>query len=192
MDWLNLDSWSGVLNAWNLTRSAGIVCYLLLSLSVITGLYSSIKKKQGQQQSVLPHLHLTLGNWGLYTGLFHAGILLFDQYVKLGATDIVVPFMTSYQTVPMGIGIIALYLLIGTILTTELRAKIGLKVWRKLHMLSPIAYVLSTVHGIWMGSDAGELSSIVMYIGSITAVLIMVLVRIRTASGKRVEVASEA
>jgi methionine sulfoxide reductase heme-binding subunit len=102
--WLNIDSWLGVLNTWNLTRAAGIVCYLLLSLSVVTGLYATVRKKQGLGQGVFPALHLTLGNWGLYTGLFHAGILLFDQYVTIGTSDIAVPFLSSYKTVPMGLG----------------------------------------------------------------------------------------
>lgn len=177
MDWLNLASGSGILNVWNLTRSAGIVCYLLLSLSVVTGLYSSIKKKQGQPLGISPTLHLTLGNWGLYTGVFHAGILLFDQYVSLGASDIAVPFLSTYKTVPMGLGILALYLLIGTILTTELRARIGMKAWKKLHMLSPVAYVLSTVHGLWIGTDSGALSSLVMYIGSLSLIILMMAAR---------------
>ncbi|BCJ86030.1 hypothetical protein [Effusibacillus dendaii] len=66
------------LNAWNLTHSAGTVSYLLLSLSVVTGLYAQIIRGGKPTAAWLFPLHETLGYWGFYLGLFHGLILWRD------------------------------------------------------------------------------------------------------------------
>ncbi|GIM46612.1 hypothetical protein DNHGIG_21610 [Collibacillus ludicampi] len=170
MDWLN---------AWNLTRAAGMTSYVLLSLSVMTGLYGQTRKKYGQHPGIYPLLHASLANWAMYMAMFHAAILFFDRYVNFYWKDIFVPFATTYKTIPMAIGIIALYLLIGTIVTTEIRQMIGIKIWRKLHILSPVVYVLATLHGLWIGTDSQSKGAIDMYLISVLSVSLLLFLRLK-------------
>ncbi|UOF88659.1 ferric reductase-like transmembrane domain-containing protein [Fodinisporobacter ferrooxydans] len=168
-----------LLNTWYLTRAAGITSYVLLSLSVMSGLYGLVRKKHGQSPGIYPLLHTALANWAMYIAMFHVAILFFDQYTNFTWKDILVPFATTYKTIPMAIGIIGFYLLIATILTTEMRNKIGVKIWRKLHMLSPIVYIMVTLHGLWIGTDSKTTGSFGMYVISIFGVLLLLFLRFK-------------
>ena len=68
-------------------------------------------------------------------------------------SDLVIPFSGSYETISMGLGSIATYFLILTIITSKFRKKIGYQRWQKLHALNPILYILVTLHGLMSGSD---------------------------------------
>ncbi|WP_144554855.1 hypothetical protein [Bacillus sp. X1(2014)] len=73
--------------------------------------------------------------------------------MKFSWSDILIPFSGSYETVSMGLGSIATYILILTIVTSKFRKKIGYQRWQKLHALNPILYILVTVHGLMSGTD---------------------------------------
>ncbi|TCP52185.1 ferric reductase like protein [Tumebacillus sp. BK434] len=165
-------------NAWLLIRASGIVAYVLLSLTVLTGLYSMFRKHRSLPPGLVPALHNTLSNWALYLVLFHAAMLFYDHYKSYSWQDILIPFHAADAArIPMGIGILGLYLLAFTILTTELRRTIGSRIWRLLHMLSPVAYLLATVHGIWQGTDTQAAWMVGMYWVSWSLTLFMVGLR---------------
>lgn len=168
------------MNTWYLTRATGLISYLLLSVSVISGLYVSIRRNRSLQPGIWAFFHQPLANWGLYIALFHGLILLYDRYVTFHWYDILLPFVSSYQTVPVGLGIMALYFLFATIVTSELRSRIGLPLWRKLHILSPVGYVLATFHGIILGTDSQQWMAKGLYIGSVSLVALFLIFRVST------------
>ena len=53
----------------------------------------------------------------------------------------------------MGLGIVALYLLLAVWVTTLLRKRIGHRLWRRVHGLAFAVYAAATVHGLGAGSD---------------------------------------
>jgi methionine sulfoxide reductase heme-binding subunit len=53
----------------------------------------------------------------------------------------------------MALGALSFYFLIMTIVTSNLRKKIGYQKWRKLHALNPILYIFVTIHGLMIGTD---------------------------------------
>nr|WP_236587779.1 ferric reductase-like transmembrane domain-containing protein [Tumebacillus amylolyticus] len=162
-------------DAWTLTRSAGIGGYVLLTLSVLVGLYQSIRTKQGKPAPIAAAAHVSMARWSLYLVLVHLILLAFDSYSNYSWSELLIPFTSHLEPIPMAFGIIAGYLLLFTMVTTELRTKIGQKAWKKLHMASPILYLLSTVHGIANGTDTG--SYLPMYIASSLSVILMLVIR---------------
>lgn len=182
---ITLPTW---VNAWTLTRAAGLGCYLLLTLSVLSGLYQSIRTKQQKPTPIAAILHQSLARWSLYLVLVHLILLAYDNYSQYTWTELLVPLKSHLDPIPMAFGIIAFYLLIVTIITTEARTKIGLKLWRKLHMASPVLYLLSTVHGITNGTDT--LKYVPMYLLSASSVILLLLVRFVLIGRKRNEMAS--
>lgn len=165
------------INTWYLTRAAGIISYLLLSLSVISGLYLQIRQQRSLRPGIWAFFHQPLGNWALYTGLFHGLILLYDRYVTFRWYELFVPFVSHYRTISLGLGILAMYGLVATIAATELRSRIGMNIWRKIHVLSPLAYVLATFHGLYLGTDSGSLYGAAVYLGSVLVVAVLLMIR---------------
>lgn len=138
---------------WYMIRATGTVAYLLLYLSVIIGLYSQVQKKRKQKVAITLHLHETLANWALFMVCGHLGFLLIDSYIPFSWTEVLVPFAASYKPLPVALGILSLYFLIMTIITSKARKSIGYQRWRKLHALNPILYIMVTLHGLFIGTD---------------------------------------
>lgn len=167
------------LNTWYIIRSAGITSYLLLTVSILSGLYMQIRKQHRASPGIIAYFHQPVGNWALYLGLFHGMLLLYDRYVTFHWYELLLPFKSQYRPIPVGLGILALYGLLFTLLTTKLRGKIGVRIWKKFHVLNPIAYVLATFHGIFSGTDSGDSRIMLgMYMGSALLVAIFLMIRI--------------
>lgn len=186
LDWMtqSLDGIKQAISPWNVTRATGIIAYLLLSLSTLSGLWLSLRKLHGKSTANLTFLHQPLGNWGLHLTVIHVFILLWDHYVGYTPAELLVPFYSANNTIAMGFGIIGMYALAVTILTSELRAVIGYSAWKKLHMLSPITYLMATAHGLAMGTDTQSPLMISLYIGSLAGIIIMLLLRLTWKEGK--------
>jgi methionine sulfoxide reductase heme-binding subunit len=168
-------------NVWYLIRSTGYVSYILISLSVILGLYSQLQKSRGAKvNGLLTFAHMNMGNWGFYLGLMHGILTAFDTYQPFQIKELLIPFLSHYKNFAMGMGIISMYCLIITIFTSEFRSVIGIALWRKLHMFTPLVYLSATIHGIYIGSDSQQLWSFYLYLVSIALVAILLLLRFFT------------
>ena len=169
--------------AWILSRSSGVVAYLLLSLSTIWGLLLStrlVQKRIAPAISLGVHNHLSWTSIGLT--IFHALILLFDNWYHFTLATLIVPFAAPYSPLWVGIGLIGFYLMLLTSATFYLRKQIGQKNWRRLHYLTFLAYLATTLHGIQAGTDTATLGF--MYGLSGFTVLTLTILRLIGASQK--------
>lgn len=162
---------------WHVTRASGLVAYVLLTVAIIAGLYMQIGKQKGTPLGITPFIHETTAHWAMYLTIFHTVILLFDTYVDLAWYEIFVPFLSNYHTVSLGLGIMGLYGFVLLFLTTDFRSFFGAAFRRTVHLLSPIIYVVSTFHGIFLGSDTGYLPIQAMYILSAVVSCFLVICR---------------
>ncbi|MER6227451.1 hypothetical protein ABT189_44060 [Streptomyces sp900105755] len=78
-----------------------------------------------------------------------------DGYVNITALDALVPFVSDYQPLWLGLGTIALDLLLAVLVTSLLRDRIGHRAWRAVHWLAYASWPVALVHGIGIGTDAG-------------------------------------
>lgn len=159
---------------WYVTRAAGLAAYLLLWLSTVWGLAVASKVFDPLLQRVFTfdmHEFLSLLALG-FTGL-HVGVLLADKYMAFTLPDVLVPFLTSYRPLWVGIGVIAMYLTVLVTATFYLRSRIGYKTFRAIHLLSFLAYAGVTAHSLMAGTDSALSSTKLIYAG--TALVIAVL-----------------
>ncbi|MEM7117514.1 MAG: hypothetical protein AAF614_34090 [Chloroflexota bacterium] len=169
--------------AWYLTRASGVVGYLLMTASTLWGLLLSTKLAK---QLVPPWLSLAMHNYLSWAAIgisaFHAFVLLFDSYYTYTVADLLIPFTGPYNPMWVGIGTIGFYIMLLTAVSFYVRKQIGQKNWRRLHYLTFIAYIMSTLHGYMAGTDASLLMPV--YIGSGLATLFLTLYRILAAGQK--------
>ncbi len=140
---------------WDLARSAGIVAYLLMWLSVAFGLI--ITNRMARVWPGGPtafDLHQFSSLLGLGFAVFHGLVLLGDQFIKFTLPQILIPFASvNYKTIWVGLGQLGFYALIPITFSFYVRRQIGAKVWRAIHYVSFIAFSMVMVHGLLAGSD---------------------------------------
>ncbi len=150
---------------WELARASGIVAYLLLWLSVVFGLLVSSKMARGWIGGLAAvDLHQFTSLLALAFALFHALILLGDQYIHYTLLQIIIPFASvNYHPVWVGLGQLAFYLAIPLTFSFYFRKWIGYGMWRALHFASFIAFAFITLHGLLAGTDTTHWAILPLY-----------------------------
>lgn len=177
--------------AWLASRAAGFTAYTALTLEIALGLFLSTGIADGwiaRARSVEMHRWLSGGTIALL--LAHASALLLDRTVSFRWFDLVVPFSSGYRPVPVGLGGLALWLVLVIHASFSLRSWLGNQRWRRLHQASFAVYLLATAHGWFAGTDSARFS--LLYALSGALVLGMVLLRAALparAAGKKADAA---
>ena len=140
---------------WLASRAVGIVALVLLAISVSVGLAMAgrLARRPGLPGKLKRfHEASMLVTLGLIAT--HAGLLLFDGYLRPGLAGITLPFALGYRPAFTGIGIIAGWLAVILGLSFYVRKWIGAKTWRRLHRFTIVVYLLALGHVVGAGTDA--------------------------------------
>jgi len=138
-------------------RSAGMVAYALLALSMLWGLFLSSRVLKNWSPGPLTLLLHAATSWlAVVLSIAHALLLLFDSYYTYTIQDIIVPFVGPYRPFAVGLGVIALWLTLVITVSFSLRKLIGRRAWLWLHYTSYGAFALITVHAMLAGTDATQ------------------------------------
>jgi sulfoxide reductase heme-binding subunit YedZ len=139
---------------WYLTRGTGAAALVLLTLSLTLG----VVNVQRFASRLVPRF--AVDGWHRTTSLLvcvllavHVGTTVLDGYAPIRLVDAFVPFGGTYRPVWLGLGALALDLLIALIVTSLLRARLGLRAWRVVHWLAYACWPVALVHGLGTGSD---------------------------------------
>jgi DMSO/TMAO reductase YedYZ heme-binding membrane subunit len=95
-------------------------------------------------------------NWTAYIALacilIHPALLLLDKENKFKLADLLVPFHAPKQPAMVALGVIALYLILLVIITTQKSIKklIGFRFWKNIHLISYCTALLTCIHGIFL------------------------------------------
>jgi sulfoxide reductase heme-binding subunit YedZ len=142
---------------WYLGRGAGLMSLVLLTVTVALGVAS----RSGQPLAGLPRfavsaVHRNAALLSVSLLAVHVLTLLFDPYAQLKVVDLVVPFLGAYQPVWLGLGTLALDAVLAIVVTSLLRARLGVRAWRAVHWLAYAAWPFAFLHSLWVGTDASE------------------------------------
>jgi sulfoxide reductase heme-binding subunit YedZ len=159
---------------WYITRSAGLTAYVLLWLSTAWGLAVSSKIfDQLLHRSFTYDFHQFISLLAIGFLALHIGVLLVDRYLPYTLAEILVPFLSPYRPVWVGIGVLGFYLTLLVTITFYLRSRIGAKAFRAIHVLSLVGYLAATVHGFFAGTDTPLWSTTLMYAGTFLATVFL-------------------
>ena len=139
---------------WYATRASGYTTLVLLSASVVLGVFTSSRESRRQwPRFVVQSLHRNLS---LLVGVFlviHILTSIIDPFAKLTFLDAFVPFAASYRPIWLGLGVVAFELLIAITITSLLRHRLGWRSWRVVHLLAYACWPVAVIHGIATGTD---------------------------------------
>src|SRR5262249_9718469 len=119
---------------WYLARGTGAATLVLLTFTLVLGIVNVRRwAPRGLQRFVVEDLHRTLGLLVVAVLAIHIGSVVLDNFVSISLIDALVPFVGTYHPFWLGLGALSLDLLAALIVTSLLRAHIGLRAWRAVH-----------------------------------------------------------
>ena len=141
---------------WLAARATGLTALLLLTAQVVLGLTLSHPTNQSTwklSKRLFPW-HENLFVFILSFLAVHVVFLVLDPYAGVGIGGALVPGLSSYRTVPVAVGVVALYALVVTGLTARYPRRLPSGWWLKLHRFSIVVLVAAWFHGVLAGTDS--------------------------------------
>jgi methionine sulfoxide reductase heme-binding subunit len=156
---------------WYLARGSGAVSLCLLTLTVVLGIATSARWATADwPRFVVAGLHRNLSLLAVaFLGL-HVASVVVDGFVPIRWLDVVVPFTSAYRPLWLGLGAVALDLLLAVLLTSLLRVHLGHRVWRGVHWAAYACWPVALLHGFGIGSDNRQLWMLALDVLAIAAV----------------------
>lgn len=171
---------------WYVTRASGMVAAVLLVLTLIWGLLITTKliDRRGLP-AWLTDLHRYLGGLSVVFIGVHLAALVFDSYLEFSWSDLFVPFASSWKAGPVAWGVGAFWGLVVVEGTSLLQRRMKRSVWRGLHFLSYPVALMTAIHAVQAGTDAGNVVFRAVSIGLILVLSALTLFRILHKPSKR-------
>ncbi|MEL0149092.1 MAG: 2Fe-2S iron-sulfur cluster-binding protein [Pontimonas sp.] len=141
---------------WFLTRASAMVAWVLLTLTAVWGILLKTRILRGADNPEwLTVTHRYISGLAMAMIATHMGTLLLDEYIQFGWTDILVPFATTFEPLPVALGIIAFWLIILVQLTALGSKWLPEGLWKGVHLSSYLVLVLVALHSGLVGTDVG-------------------------------------
>jgi len=167
---------------WYATRASGYTALLLLSASVVLGVLTSSRESRREwPRFVVQSLHR---NVSLLVGVFlviHILTSVIDPFAKLTFLDAFVPFIASYRSLWLGLGVVGFELLIAITATSLLRHRMGWRSWRFVHLFAYISWPVAVIHGLGTGSDTKSIWALLLVAVCVVAVVAALIWRLAQA-----------
>jgi sulfoxide reductase heme-binding subunit YedZ len=142
---------------WYLTRGTGLVCLLLLTASVVLGILEAKRWASPRwPRFITAGLHKNISLLVLAFLAVHITTAVVDSFAPIGWLDAVVPFISTYRPIWLGLGALAVDLLIAITVTSLLRPRLGYPAWRAVHWLTYLCWPVALVHGLGTGTDVRQ------------------------------------
>lgn len=140
---------------WYLMRGSGLVALLLLSGTVALGVVG--KKRWSAPRwprSLTAGLHRNVPLLALLFLVVHISTAVVDTFVGLSWIGVVLPFISGYRPLWVGLGALAFDLFLALVLTSLLRRRLGFRAWRAVHWTAWLLWPVALSHALGAGTDA--------------------------------------
>ena len=142
------------LTFWFIARITGLTAFAVLSLSVLSGeaLRTSVLDFLATNRAIRKLHDFTTPLW-LPLVLAHVIALLLDKTARISPVDVVVPFLTDYGQLAIGLGAVAFDIVMVVAITSWLRSRMNNTLWMWIHRTSYVGFVALFFHAALSGTD---------------------------------------
>jgi methionine sulfoxide reductase heme-binding subunit len=145
---------SGSQGLWFVSRASGLVLLVLLTAVMVLGAASRTGwAPRRWPRFAVAELHRTLSLFAVALLALHVLTAILDRYVTIGWAATVIPFLSPYRRLAIGLGTVAADLGAAVLLTSVLRSRLGLRWWRGVHWLAYLAWPTAFWHALTAGGD---------------------------------------
>ena len=139
---------------WLATRATGEVALVLLTLVTVLGIATTKGWAHHRwPESVITLVHRNVSLLSVVFLVVHIGTTIVDGYVPIGWVDVVIPGQTTYKPLWIGLGTLAVDLLIAVIVTSLLRHRMPQRAWKAVHWTAYALWASAIVHALGAGTD---------------------------------------
>lgn len=165
---------------WYASRATGAVCLVLFTAAMVLGILTAARRSSGYlSRAAVLRLHRTLSITSMAFLAIHILTAIADNYVSLDFWDVLIPFRASWDPVWVGLGTVAVDLLLAIGITSALRRHLSAFAWRAVHLSSFAMWPIALIHGFGIsGGDGRGLWMLVVDICCIATVLTALTVRL--------------
>lgn len=105
------------------------------------------------RHSTIYGLHMNIVLFGLWLGVVHGLVQLAVPQGKVRWIDEGVPFLNQFDPIGIGLGTVAIEMMLAFALSVLVQRKLGYHRWRTLHSLAYLAFTATVAHVLISGSD---------------------------------------
>ena len=168
---------------WYATRASGIMALILLTLTMVLGLTTATRARARNWPGFAQQeMHRRISMIAVVFLGIHVVTSVLDTYVNIGWVAIVIPFTSAYGRFWVGVGALALDLMIAVFVTSLLRARMRPGTWRALHWLAYLSWPIALAHTFGMGTDSREGWVIILGVACVVSVGAALAWRLRVVS----------
>jgi sulfoxide reductase heme-binding subunit YedZ len=169
---------------WYLARGTGAVSLVLLTAVVVLGILGSVRFAAPRwPRFAVDAVHRDLSLLVIVVLAIHILTSVLDGFAPITLLDGVIPFVTPYRPLWMGLGTLAFDLLLAIGITSLARRRLGYGAWRAIHWLAYASWPIAVLHGLGTGSDVKQWWMLGLTVLCVMAVLGAVWTRIARVSG---------
>jgi Ferric reductase like transmembrane component len=171
---------------WYLARGTGVVALVLLTASVVLGILGSVRFAAAPRwpRFAVDAVHRDLSLLVIVVLAVHIITSVLDGFAPITLLDGVIPFMTPYRPLWMGLGTLAFDLLLAIAITSLVRRRVGYRTWRAVHWLAYASWPIAVLHGLGTGSDIKQWWMLALTVVCVMSVLVAVWTRIAHVPGE--------
>jgi len=171
---------TGSQGLWLISRASGLVLLILFSAVIVLGVSTRTGASSRRwPRFAVAELHRTLSLFAVALLGLHVATALLDPYVSISWVATVLPFASHYETLAITAGTLAVDIAGAVLVTSLLRARLGRRAWRAVHLLAYLAWPVAFLHAITAATYDQHLWWVAMAEwGSLTAVATAVVVRL--------------
>lgn len=168
---------------WFASRATGLVAVTLLTLTLVLGILGAGRYTGDRwPRFTLAALHRNVSLMMVLFLVVHVSTAIVDPYAGIGWLDAVLPFTSVYHPVWLGLGSVALDLMVAVLLTSALRLRLSHRVWRAVHWAGYACWPIGLVHGWGIGGrDSRQYWVLSLEVTCAVAVAVAVAWRLRNA-----------
>src|SRR6202034_4362610 len=142
---------------WYLIRASGVVALALLTVTVVLGLVNRTRMSTDSwPRFVIDRLQRNASLLSIVFLGIHILTAVTDGWVSVSLVDAFIPFQGAYRRLWVGLGAVAVDLLVAVVVTSLVRARLGVKPWRSVRWLACLAWPVALAHGLGIGTDSGR------------------------------------
>ena len=177
---------SGGTVTWYVARATGVVTLGFLTASVLLGILTSFRWSSPHwPRFVVEFVHRNVSLLVIVFLAIHVVTVVTDSFAPIRWIDVVVPFVSAYRPFWLGLGAVAVDLLVALVVSSLLRHRIGFTTWRAVHWLAYVCWPVAVLHGLGTGSDTKTGPVLLFTAACVVAVLVVAGLRVRAGLASR-------
>lgn len=156
---------------WYATRASGIVTLLLLTVTMILGIATTNRFRARHWPGFAQQeLHRRISILTVVFLAIHVVTSVLDSFVSISWLAVVVPFASNFSRFWVGLGAVALDLMVAVIISSLLRPHLKAGTWRGIHWLAYLCWPIALVHTFGVGTDSRAHWVIALVVACVIAV----------------------